>query len=143
MTGSHDDVATILLVEDNPADVRLAQEAFRRARVANALHVVRDGEEALAYLERRPPHADAPRPDLVLLDLNLPRIDGLEVLRRIVADEALRTIPVAVLSSADEDAARYRAAGACGVLCKPVSLDALLRVVPRCEGLGVALVRRR
>lgn len=134
--------AVILLVEDNPADVRLAQEALRRGGIVNGLHVVRDGEEALAFLGRRGPHADAPRPDLVLLDLNLPRVDGLEVLRRARADAALAGVAFVVLSTADEEADRYAEAGACCVVPKPIAVDALLRAVRRCDHLGVALVRR-
>jgi CheY-like chemotaxis protein len=98
----------ILLVEDNPGDVRLTMEALKEAKVVNRLNVVADGVEALEYLKRQGRFAQAPRPDLVLLDLNLPRKDGREVLAEIKNDPALRSIPVVVLttSRADEDVLR-------------------------------------
>src|SRR5262245_27193502 len=89
----------ILLVEDNPADVRLTREVFREGDVANRMNVVRDGEEAMEYLRHEGRYRDVPRPDLVLLDLNLPRKDGREVLAEIRADPALTTLPVVVLST--------------------------------------------
>lgn len=92
----------ILLVEDNPGDIRLTKEALRQAKVVNHLHSVRTGEDALAFLNRKDEYADAPRPDIVLLDLNLPRMNGRDVLREIKTDAELRTIPVIVLSTSAE-----------------------------------------
>src|SRR4051812_12055297 len=95
----HSQPIDILLVEDNPGDVRLTREAMIDARVHNELHVVSDGMQALAYLRREPPYAEACRPDLVLLDLNLPKKGGLEVLGEIKADANLRRIPVVILTT--------------------------------------------
>jgi two-component system, chemotaxis family, response regulator Rcp1 len=89
----------ILLVEDNPGDVRLTEEVLKEAKIATKLITVRDGEEAMAYVRREGPHAGAPRPDLILLDLNLPRKDGREVLNELKSDEELRRIPVIVLTT--------------------------------------------
>jgi len=89
----------ILLVEDNPADVRLTREALKDGKVLNRIHVATDGEEAIAYLRRRKPFEGAPRPDLILLDLNLPRKDGREVLAEIKTDEDLLRIPAVILTS--------------------------------------------
>lgn len=91
----------ILLVEDNPGDISLTREAFEATRLANTLHVVRDGVEAMEFLRREGEHREAPRPDLILLDLNLPRKDGREVLAEIKEDSALKTIPVIVLTTSD------------------------------------------
>jgi len=93
----------ILLVEDNPGDVRLTEEAFREGRIDNELHVVTDGESALDFLYRRGDHADAVQPDLVLLDLNLPKVDGMEVLERVKDDPDLKQIPVIVLTSSEDE----------------------------------------
>jgi len=95
--------AEILLVEDNRADVRLTQEALRDAKVTNRLHVVGDGELAMAFLLRQAPYEDAPRPDVVLLDLNLPKMDGREVLNRVKADPELRRIPVIILTTSSDE----------------------------------------
>jgi two-component system, chemotaxis family, response regulator Rcp1 len=102
------DVIEILLVEDNPGDVRLAQEGLRQSKVPNHLSVARDGEQALQILQRKGVHADAPRPQLVLLDINLPKRSGFEVLAELKADRELRGIPVLILSTSDsqEDVAR-------------------------------------
>jgi two-component system, chemotaxis family, response regulator Rcp1 len=89
----------ILLVEDNPGDVRLTEEVLREAKIASKLSTVRDGEEALAFVRREGPHTGAPRPDLILLDLNLPRKDGREVLNELKSDDELRRIPVIVLTT--------------------------------------------
>ena len=133
----------ILLVEDSPADVRLTQEALRDSKLANELHVVRDGVEAIDFLYRRPPFEDAVRPDLVILDLNLPRKDGKEVLAEIKADPDLRSIPVAVLTTSAEEADIVRSyeLGANCYLTKPVDLDQFLTVVRTMEEFWLGIVR--
>ncbi|MFB6251622.1 MAG: response regulator [Halobellus sp.] len=125
----------ILHVEDNPADARLLEEGFSAA-VCNRLHWVRDGAEALEFLEQQPPYVDAPRPDLVLLDLNLPRRSGIEVLERIKRDDDLKQIPVLVLTSSDasndiEAAYRHHANA---YLVKPVDIG-------ECESLAAQIER--
>ena len=137
------DLAQILLVEDNAADVRLTQEALRDTKLANEVHVVRDGVEALDFLRRRPPFEHAPRPDLVILDLNLPRKDGREVLADIKADPSLRIIPVAVLttSSQEADIVRSYDLGANCYLTKPVDLNQFLTVVQTLEQFWLGIVR--
>jgi CheY-like chemotaxis protein len=125
----------ILLVEDNPGDVRLTQEVLSEARVNNNLYVVRDGQEALAFLRRRHPFTDSPRPDLILLDLNLPRKDGRELLADIKADADLKRIPVLVLttSSADQDVLRtYELQANCYII-KPLGLEQFIDVVKSIE----------
>ena len=121
----------ILLVEDNQGDVRLTQEAFKATKLANQLHVVSDGVEAIDYLHRVGSYAGAKRPDLILLDLNLPRMNGREVLEEIKRDEALRRIPVVVLttSRAEEDILRSYDLHANGYVTKPVDLDHFHQVV--------------
>jgi CheY-like chemotaxis protein len=116
----------ILLVEDSPGDVRLTQEALRDSNVAVRLHVAIDGMEAMAFLRREGEHADAPRPDLILLDLNLPKMDGREVLTLVKADSALKSIPTIILttSEAEVDIARSYQLQANCYLSKPVQLDA-------------------
>jgi len=123
----------ILLVEDNLADVRLTQEAFKDARVPNRLHVARDGVEALGML--RDATGTVPRPDLILLDLNLPRKDGREVLQDIKQDEALRHIPVVVLSTShsEHDIARSYRLGANAFVTKPVDVDRFFQVIRSLE----------
>lgn len=116
----------ILLVEDNLGDVRLTQEAFRNVAPSLRLHVASDGVEALAFLKQEGVHSDAPRPDLILLDLNLPKMDGREVLVRIKADEDLKSIPTVILTTSDaaaDVAESYRLQANC-YLSKPVQLDA-------------------
>ena len=114
----------ILLVEDNPADIRLAQEAFKDAKVHNILYTVGDGVEAMAFLRREGKYADAPRPDLILLDLNLPKKDGREVLAEIKTDEHLKLIPVVILtvSKAEEDILKTYNLHANCYISKPVDL---------------------
>ena len=121
----------LLLVEDSPADVLMTKEGLARAKVHNNLHVVRDGVEALAFLRREPPYADAVRPDLILLDLNLPRKDGREVLAEVKADESLRTIPVVVLttSQAEEDILRAYGLHANCYITKPVNFAGFVKMV--------------
>lgn len=133
----------ILLVEDNPGDARLTLEAFKEGKVINNVTVVRDGVEALAYLRRQEPYANARQPDLVLLDLNLPRKDGREVLAEIKADEHLRKIPVVVLttSTAEEDIARAYSSHANCYISKPVDLNQFLRVAHSIESFWLNFVR--
>ncbi len=133
----------ILLVEDDPADVRLTQEALKDAKVLNELHVARDGVEALDFLRRTGDHADAPRPDLVILDLNLPRMSGKEVLAEMQKDPTLRTLPVAVLTTSAQDADVIDSydLGANCYLTKPVDLDQFLDVVRTFEDFWLGMVR--
>jgi CheY-like chemotaxis protein len=132
----------ILLVEDNPGDVRLAIEALRESKVRNNLQVARDGIEALQFLRREEPHVDAPRPDLVLLDLNLPRKDGREVLAEIKADADLSTIPVVILttSRAEQDVLRSYELQANCYITKPVDLDQFITVVKSIEDFWLTIV---
>lgn len=115
----------ILLVEDNPGDVRLVREGFREARVTNDLHDIGRGEDALEYLHQRGAYADAPRPDVVLLDMSLPDMDGTEVLSQIKGTPELKTIPVIVLTSsrAEEDIVKSYELHANAYLLKPVDAD--------------------
>ena len=132
----------ILLVEDNPGDVRLTREALKDAKVLNNLSVVPDGEEAMEFLRQRGKYRAAPRPDIVLLDLNLPRKDGREVLEEIKRDEGLMTIPVVVLttSKAEEDIIRsYRLHANCDIP-KPVDFDRFMEVVRQLENFWLAVV---
>jgi CheY-like chemotaxis protein len=121
----------VLLVEDSPGDVRLTREAFREANSSVNLHVAVDGVEAMAFLRREGPHVDAPRPDFILLDLNLPRMDGREVLAHIKADIDLRTIPTIILttSEADADILKSYELNANAYLRKPVTLEAFEALV--------------
>jgi len=121
----------VLLVEDSPGDVRLTQEAFREANPSIRLHVASDGVEAMAFLRREGPNAVAPRPDFILLDLNLPRMDGREVLARIKMDDRLKTIPTIVLttSEAEVDILRSYELQANCYMSKPVQLDEFEAVV--------------
>ena len=133
----------ILLVEDNPGDVRLTIEAFRNGKVRNNIHVVVDGVEALAFLRGEARCAGAPRPDLILLDLNLPKKDGREVLAEIKADPDLRRIPVIVLttSKAEEDIVKaYDLNGNC-YIAKPIDLDQFFAVVKSIEDFWLSIVR--
>jgi two-component system, chemotaxis family, response regulator Rcp1 len=133
----------ILLVEDNPGDARLTLEAFKEGRVLNNLVVMKDGVEALAYLRRRAPYAAAKTPDLILLDLNLPRKSGREVLAEIKTDEQLKVIPVVVLTTSadDQDVARAYNEHANCYITKPVDLEQFLRVVHSIEDFWLTLVR--
>jgi chemotaxis family two-component system response regulator Rcp1 len=133
----------ILLVEDNPGDVRLTREALREGKVRNNLYVVSDGVEALAFLRRQGQHIDAARPDLILLDLNLPRKDGREVLQDIKSDPALRHIPVVVLTSsqADQDIIRAYDLHANCYVTKPVDFEQFIHVVRTIENFWFSIVK--
>ncbi|MFO7322339.1 MAG: response regulator [Chloroflexota bacterium] len=133
----------ILLVEDNPADVRLTIEALKDAKVYNELRVVSNGVDALAYLRREGEYADATRPDLILLDLNLPRMSGLEVLEVIKNDEILRAIPVVVIttSQAEQDIIRSYNNHANCYICKPVDLDQFITVIKSIQNFWLTIVK--
>lgn len=133
----------VLLVEDDAGDVLMTQEAFQDARVANNLSVVSDGSEALQFLRQEGEYANAPRPDLVLLDLNLPRVDGREVLTAIKQDAALGSIPVVVLttSEAEEDILRSYSLHANAYVTKPVDFDRFLEVVKQIDDFFVSVVK--
>jgi two-component system, chemotaxis family, response regulator Rcp1 len=132
----------ILLVEDNPADVRLTREAFREGKILNNLAVVKDGVEAMEFVRREGAYADAPRPDLILLDLNLPRKDGREVLREIKNDSNLRRIPVVVLttSSAEMDIVKSYDLHANSYVVKPVDLDQFIGVIKSIDNFWLTAV---
>ncbi|MEI7764525.1 MAG: response regulator [Comamonadaceae bacterium] len=121
----------ILLIEDNPGDARLTQEAMRAAKMTNVLHVVEDGVQAMEFLRQRSRFKDAPRPDLILLDLNLPKKDGRAVLSEVKTDPDLRRIPVVVLttSRSEEDVMQAYDMHANAYVTKPVKLDQFLRIV--------------
>jgi CheY-like chemotaxis protein len=133
----------VLLVEDDPGDVLMTREAFTDNKVRNRLTVVSDGEEALAYLRREPPYSDAARPDLILLDLNLPRRDGREVLAEIKGDPALHQIPVVVLttSQSDEDILRSYELHANAYVTKPVDFDRFIEVVRQIDDFFLTVVK--
>ena len=137
------EVIDVLLVEDDPGDVLMTREAFEDHKVANTLHVVGDGVEALQFLRRQGSYADAPTPDLVLLDLNLPRMDGREVLAELKADPELRSIPVVVLttSEAEEDVLRSYSLHANAYVTKPVDFDRFVQVVQQIDDFFVSVVR--
>jgi CheY-like chemotaxis protein len=137
------DPIDILLVEDNPGDVRLTEEAFKEGRINNTLHVVTDGQEAMDYLKRRGEYADAKRPHLVLLDLNLPKMDGLDVLEEIRADGDLTRLPVIILTSseAEEDVVRSYELNTNAYLTKPVGPDEFLELVRSFEQFWFTMVR--
>jgi CheY-like chemotaxis protein len=134
---------TILLVEDSPGDVRLTREAFRNVSAAISLHVASDGVEAMAFLLQDGPHAQAPRPDLILLDLNLPRMDGREVLAKIKSNDDLMTIPVLILTTSQSEAdilMSYKLHANC-YLTKPVQLDAFDSLVGSISNFWLTKVR--
>lgn len=133
----------ILLVEDSPGDIRLTQEAFKEGKLLNLLHVVNDGVEALAFLRRQGKYAQASRPELILLDLNLPKKDGREVLAEIKADEDLRRIPVVVLtiSEAEEDILKSYNLYANCFITKPVEFMKFMDVVRAIEDFWFSIVR--
>jgi chemotaxis family two-component system response regulator Rcp1 len=134
---------TILLVEDNPGDVRLVQETFREGKVCNNLEITRDGVEAMAFLRHEGQFASAPRPDLILLDLNLPRKNGSEVLAEIKADEKLKRIPVVILtaSQAEEDIVKAYDLYANCYLTKPIDLDQFINLVNAIKSFWLSIVK--
>ncbi len=141
-TKTHPRPIEILLVEDSPADILITREAFEEAKLLNTIHVAEDGVEALAFLRRQGPHASAPRPDLILLDLNLPRKNGREVLAEIKADDGLKTIPVIILttSSADDDILKaYDLHANCYVI-KPVGFDNFFKAVQSIQNFWFSVV---
>jgi chemotaxis family two-component system response regulator Rcp1 len=133
----------ILLVEDNPGDARLAAEALKENKVRNNLYHVKDGVEAMRFLRRQAEYADAPLPDLVLLDLNLPRKDGHEVLKEMKGDAKLRLIPVVVLttSAAERDLIKSYNLHANAYVVKPMSLDQFVEVVQGIEEFWLSIVK--
>jgi two-component system, chemotaxis family, response regulator Rcp1 len=137
------ELVQILLVEDNPGDVRLTREALKEAKFRNKVQVVGDGVEALAYLRQEGQYSGAMRPHLIMLDLNLPRMDGREVLAAIKKDADLRRIPVVVLSSseAETDIARAYELHANAYVTKPVDIDHFLQVVKAIEEFWVEIVK--
>ncbi|HZP15698.1 MAG TPA: response regulator [Nocardioides sp.] len=133
----------ILLVEDSPSDVLMTVAALREGRIANEMHTVGDGEAAMDFLRRQGEYADAPRPDLILLDLNLPKKDGREVLEEVKADEAFKTIPVVVLttSTAEGDILHTYEHHANAYVTKPVGFEAFLGAIRGIEDFWLSLVR--
>ena len=136
-------VIDVLLVEDDPGDVLMTREAFADHKLRNTLHVVDNGIDALAFLRKQGQYADAPTPDLVLLDLNLPRMDGREVLAAVKQDEVLSSIPVVVLttSEAEEDVLRSYRLHANAYVTKPVDFDRFISVVRQIDDFFVTIVR--
>ena len=132
----------ILLVEDNPADVRLTREALKEGKVYNNLHWAKDGVEALEFLHRKGKYADAPRPDIILLDLNLPKKDGREVLQDIKKDDKLKRIPVVILttSKAEEDVLKSYNLHANCYVTKPVDLEKFIVVVKSIDAFWLTVV---
>ena len=135
-------VVDVLLVEDDPGDVLMTREAFEHHKIRNHLHVVNDGEQALQFLHRTGEYASAPRPGLILLDLNLPRRDGLEVLAELKEDPALRVIPVVILttSQADEDILRSYALHANAYVSKPVDFERFMDVIRQIDNFFITVV---
>ncbi|MBI5178999.1 MAG: response regulator [Nitrospinae bacterium] len=133
----------ILLVEDNPGDVRLTREAMKECKLLNNLHTVKDGEEAMDFLLQRGDYKDAPRPDLILLDLNLPRRDGREVLGDIKKDDRFKRIPVVVLTSSNEERdvfQSYNLYANC-YITKPIDMEKFLQVIQSIEHFWLSVVK--
>jgi CheY-like chemotaxis protein len=143
MFEAHEKMITVLLVEDDAGDALMTQEAFEHHEVATPLHVVRDGIEAMEFLRRTGEHAGAPRPDLILLDLNLPGMDGHEVLAEVKSDEDLKTIPVIMLttSEAEEDVLRSYHLHANAYITKPVDFDAFTKTIRKIDDFFVSVVK--
>ena len=135
--------ANFLLVEDNPGDVRLTQEALKSHKVQNNLYVVTDGEEAMAFLRKQGKYKDAPRPDIILLDLNLPKKDGREVLAEIKSELGLKTIPVVIISSseAEQDIIKSYDLNANCYVTKPVNFDQFIKVVQSINDFWLTIVK--
>ena len=143
MKSQKDEVMQILLVEDNPGDIRLTQEALKEGSIKNVLNVVKDGVEALDYLKKKGKFMNNPTPDIILLDLNLPRKDGREVLAEIKADEYLKLIPVIILttSDADQDIIRSYKLHANCFITKPVDLDQFIFIIRQIETFWFTVVK--
>jgi CheY-like chemotaxis protein len=141
--GTDAEAIEVLLVEDSPGDVRLTREAFKDAKVHINLHVASDGTEAMAFLRREGEHANVPRPDLILLDLNLPKKDGREVLEEIKENPILKSIPVVILttSASEEDILRSYQLHANCYITKPVGLDGFLAVVRSIDSFWLSVVK--
>ena len=141
MQADRDSTIVLLLVEDDPGDVTMTREALAEAKVLHDLHVVDNGEAAVAFLRQEGSYADAPRPDLIFLDLNLPRMDGREVLAIVKSDEALRRIPLVVLTTSDsqDDIARSYDLHANAYVTKPVGLDSFLTAVQQIDHFFLAV----
>ena len=133
----------VLLVEDDPGDVLMTREAFEHHKIRNQLHVVNDGEQAMQFLRQRGDYASAPRPGLILLDLNLPRLDGLEVLAELKADPELKVIPVVILttSQAQQDVLRSYALHANAYVSKPVDFETFIEVIRQIDNFFVTVVK--
>jgi CheY-like chemotaxis protein len=143
MTTSPPPPVEVLLVEDDPGDVLMTKEALADSKILNNLHHVANGEDALKFLFKEPGYEHVPTPGLVLLDLNLPRVDGQEVLRRIKADDALRRIPVVILttSEAEEDILRSYDLHANAYVTKPVDFESFVKVVRQVDDFFISVVR--
>ena len=135
--------AELLLVEDNPGDIRLTKEALKESKMVLNLHVVKDGVEAMAFLRQEGKYEDSPRPDLILLDLNLPKKDGREVLAEVKADEALKLIPVVILTTSrnEEDLLNAYDLHANAYVTKPLDLEQFLHIVSKIEEFWLTIVR--
>ncbi len=133
----------LLLVEDDPGDVLMTREALSEAKVVHNLHVVDNGEAAITFLRQQPPYEDAPRPDLIFLDLNLPRLDGREVLALVKADESLRRIPLVILttSHSEDDVVRSYDLHANAFVTKPVDFESFLRAVRQVDDFFLTVAR--
>ena len=144
MSGQSSDRVEILLVEDNPGDIRLTQEALKEGKILNNLSIVTDGVEAMAFLRREGRYGNAPRPELILLDLNLPKKDGREVLAEIKTDPNLKLIPVVVLTSseAEQDILKSYKLHANCYISKPVDWDQFMEVVKSIEQFWLIIVKR-
>jgi CheY-like chemotaxis protein len=142
MSGSAEKQISILLVEDNPGDILLTQELFKEAKIDNEIHVVNDGVQAIEYLHQQIESRDGV-PDLILLDLNLPRLDGRQFLKLLRKEERLRSIPVAVLTSsaADEDVLMSYNLDADCFVTKPIDIYQIMKIIERIDGFGISMVR--
>ena len=132
---------TILMVEDSEEDIELTLRGLERAKLQNRIWTVRDGVQALAFLRREAPYQDAPRPDLILLDLNLPKLDGREALARMREDPRLRELPVVVLTASDSEQERSTVRAADAFMTKPVDFQQLANLVRMIAGLGWSIVK--